>query len=216
MYIQPTTNYNIASKGSFPNNGKGNSLLHKIKQKIVDIMPKGTFGTKDFKQEHWNKIDEYISRPAQNRMIVGATAMVSQPALDYYNHKVDKETRTVSRNRTIAKIIAGVAVGVLVRGSVYKFIKGRTDIKGLGKNSKKLIPKMFMDDFMKNDKHLKNYRNALSTLAALLVMSITNFTLDAPLTIFLTNYLNKNTKSLDHQGKAKNNDTAKLKEGVYA
>ena len=38
---------------------------------------------------------------------------------------------------------------------------------------------------------MKNSRSALSSALAILAMCITNFVLDAPLTVFLTNKLNE-------------------------
>ena len=72
--------------------------------------------------------DKTLSNPAKNRLIMGATALLTQPAIDYYNHRVDDETRTVSRNRTIAKILAGTTVGIAVRGSCYKLVEKMTNL----------------------------------------------------------------------------------------
>ena len=117
-------------------------------------------------------------------------------AIDYYNHRVDEETRTVSRNRTIAKILAGTAVGALVRGSCFKLIEKTTDIKSKKKFGKSLLPadKDLLKEFSKFAEKLSNYRNALSTFAAIVVMCFTNFLLDAPLTAILTNKFNAKSK----------------------
>lgn len=95
-----------------------------------------------------------MSRPAENRGIMGATALLTQPAIDASNHKVDKETRRVSVNRTIAKIIAGTGVGMfVVRGPIYKGILSMTNIKGNSKFSKALLPK----NILKNSMTIPNF-----------------------------------------------------------
>ena len=201
MNIQP--NYDSVSM-----RGKNwNSITDRIMQKILDAVPTATAKESAKKLERWKKTDDVISRPAQNRGILGATALITQPAIDYYNHRVDEETRTVSRNRTIAKIVAGTAVGMfVVRGPIYKAIVNMTDLNGKSKLSKALIPKSELLDITKNPKFLKNYRSALSMLIALLAMSVTNFVLDAPLTVYLTNMLNDKTLAKKDKGAEQNKD----------
>ena len=214
MNIQP--NYDSVSM-----HGKNwNSITDRIMQKILDAVPTATAKESAKKLERWKKTDDVISRPAQNRGILGATALITQPAIDYYNHRVDEETRTVSRNRTIAKIIAGTAVGMfVVRGPIYKAIVNMTDLNGKSKLSKALIPKSQLLDITKNPKFLKNYRSALSMSIALLAMSVTNFVLDAPLTVYLTNMLNDKTLAKKDKGAEQNkgmnaeNGINKVKEG---
>ena len=128
------------------------------------------------------------------------SALLTQPAIDASNHKVDKETRRVSVNRTIAKIIAGTGVGMfVVRGPIYKGILSMTNIKGNSKFSKALLPKKYLKELNDNPKFLKNYRSALAMAIALLAMCVTNFVLDAPLTAMLTNYLNEKTEEKKHE-----------------
>ena len=134
-----------------------NSFTDRIMQKIIDAVPKTTAKESAKKLEQWKKIDDVISRPAENRGILGATALLTQPAIDYYNHRVDKETRTVSRNRTIAKIIAGTGVGMfVVRGPIYKAIVNMTNVNGKSRLSKALLPKSHLLEITKNEKFLKN------------------------------------------------------------
>jgi hypothetical protein len=121
---------------------------------------------------------------------MGATALVTQPTIDYYNHKVDKETREVSRLRTISKILAGTAVGIVVRGSCYRVVEKMTNFKDTSRLGKALLPTKFLNELANDVKLLKNYRNALSTTVAVIAMCITNFLIDAPLTVFLTNHFN--------------------------
>ena len=188
MNIQPIQNDNISM-------GKKS-----LGQRIWDAIPQHTQSESAKKLEQWKKIDEFISRPAENRGIMGATALLTQPAIDYYNNKVDEETRRVARNRTIAKIIAGASVGMfVVRGPIYKLITKMTDINGKSRFSKSLLPKKYLTEIGKNEKFLKNYRSALSMAIALVAMCFTNFALDAPLTIFLTNMLNQTTKPKEQE-----------------
>ena len=192
MYIQP--NYNNITMTAAPKNPKKPSswenLKSRIKQSIIDVIPSATFKDGGKRVENWKGIDELMSRPAENRLIMGATALLTQPAIDYYNHRVDEETRRVSRNRTVAKIVAGTGVGILVRGFCYNVVSKMTDIESESKLSKSLIPKKYLEEAIANPKFLKNYRSALSMGVAILAMCVTNFVLDAPITVFLTNKLN--------------------------
>ena len=101
MNIQPIQyNNSVSMQGK-----KGSSwtnLKRRVAQKILDTLPSQTQNESAKKIDHWNKFDNWVSKPAQNRAIMGATAIITQPAIDYNNHKVDKETRRVARNRTIA------------------------------------------------------------------------------------------------------------------
>lgn len=199
MKIQPEYN-NVAMTG------KGWSFFkNSIKQKIIDAVPQATIKDGAKKIERWKSIDEKISKPAENRLIMGATALVTQPVIDYNNHKVDKETRRVSRNRTIAKILAGTSVGIVVRGSCYSLVNKMTELDSKGKYSKALIPESYIDKFSKTIKFLRNYKSALSTGLSILAMCITNFAIDAPLTVYLTNKLNAKTDPARLKNKEGNN-----------
>ena len=59
---------------------------------------------------------------------------------------------------------------------------------------------------VENEKFVKNYRSALSMAVALGAMCVTNFVLDAPLTIFLTNYF-KDKFAERHEEKPAQNST---------
>lgn len=180
-----------------------NRFTDKIMQKTLNLFPEYTTKESAQKLDKWNRFDNWSSRPDVNRGILGATALVTQPFIDASNHKVDKETRKVSVCRTIAKIVAGTGVGILVvRGPLYKLITSMTNLNGKSKYSKALIPKKYLAEISANEKFLKNYRSALSMSIALGAMCITNFVLDAPLTIILTNLL-----------KDKANSKQKIKEG---
>lgn len=161
-------------------------------QRLWDAIPEYTHKDSAKKLERWKKIDEFISKPAENRGIMMVTALMTQPAIDYYNPKVDKETNIVARNRTTAKILAGGTVGMfVVRGPLYKLITKMTNPESSSKYSQSLLPKKYLKEITSNEKFLKNYRNALSMITALGAMCFTNFALDAPLTIFLTNLFNE-------------------------
>jgi hypothetical protein len=79
----------------------------------------------------------------------------------------------------------------VVRGPVYKMVEKMTDLTGKGKWAKKLLPKTYIEELTKNPNALKNYRSSVAMALILGVNCITNFVLDAPFTMFLTNYFNK-------------------------
>lgn len=204
MNIQPSNN-SVNMYGKSTNQNWWNSTVKKIEQKVLDKIPEKTVKDSDKQIQKWNHWGNKISKPAENRAIMGATAMFTQPALDYYNHKVDKETRTVSKNRTIAKIAVGTGVGVfVVRGPIYKGIDTMTNPKGASKISKALLPKKFLTELASNETFLKNYKSTLSMVVALLAMCGTNFLLDAPLTAILTNKLNEKSLAAKNAKEATN------------
>ncbi len=186
MNIQPIQNNDLAM-GKGPNKPNPRSIKNRIKQYIVDAAPTNTFNDGENTLKNWIKFDEKMSRPAENRGVMGGTAILLQPAIDASNKRVDKETRQVSICRTIAKIIAGTGVGMLVRGSAYKMVENMTNPEAKDKCARKLLPSKYIEELSKNPKLMKNYRSALSTGIAIAAMCITNFALDAPLTVFLTN-----------------------------
>lgn len=195
MNIQPISNYNI-SMGRSPKKPDSRNIVNRIKQFILDSAPEITIKDNKSRMDKWRKTNEKISKPAENRVIMGATAIILQPLIDYSNKRVDDETRRVSICRTIAKIIAGTLVGIIVRGSSYKLVEKMTDIKGVGKYSKSLLPEQkYMKYLSKGSDFLKNYRSALSTGLAVLAMCITNFSCDAPLTVYLTNMCAEKTSN---------------------
>ena len=185
MYIQQNSyNVNMCGKKDNPR------FWNRLKQTVLDVFPSATIKDGTRRVDKWKKSDELLSNPAVNRLIMGATALVTQPSIDYYNHKVDKETREVSRIRTISKILAGTAVGIAVRGACFILIEEMTNFKDTKRLGKALLPPKFLSELASDAKLLKNYRNALSTTIAVLAMSVTNFLIDAPLTVFLTNHFN--------------------------
>ena len=107
----------------------------------------------------------------QNRLILGATALMIQPFIDLNNKKVDEKTREISAARTVAKIIVGTATGFAVR---------YLTIAAIGKYRKFFAPTIPVQDY-------KQYMMAIGNYLALAVMLITNFAIDAPCTKALTN-----------------------------
>ena len=70
-----------------------------------------------------------------------------------------------------------------------------TDIKSNKKYSRSLLPNKDLDKLIKKQTFLKNYQSALSTGIAILAMCFTNFLIDAPLTVYLTNKFNDSYKN---------------------
>ena len=193
MLVNFDMNHSYLSQNpSFNGKGGNNGIWNKFKQCIINTIPEKVFGDN---VEKWDKFNNFMAKPAENRAIMGGVALITQPGIDYYNHRVDEETREVSRNRTIAKILAGTTVGILVRELCYRFINSTTNPDKPTKFSQRLLPKKYIKDLLENPNHLKNYRNALSTIVALGIMTFTNFLLDAPLTVYLTNKFNEYNKS---------------------
>jgi len=204
--------YPIDSNNNISMYGKGNKSgwFKRLKQKLLDASPLHTSKDDDKKIKDWNRVSHWVGDPMWNRGIMGVTALLTQPAIDYYNHRVDDETRTVARNRTIAKIVAGTLVGMfVVRGPVSKAIDKMTDEKGKSKWSQLLLPKKYIKKMIKDQNGLKNYRSALSMAIALGAMCFTNFLLDAKLTILITNYLNKKSNVMTDCLKVSNEEKRK-------
>ena len=138
-------------------------------------------------------IGREISSP-ENRLILGATALLSQPFIDLHNKTINDETKKYAVARTIAKIVVGTTTGVIIRKGCIKFIDAFTKLPGTVppdakfKNLRQLLlPAVDKIDMTM----LKQHKNALGTLFALAVMVFTNFLVDAPLTAKGTNFLMK-------------------------
>lgn len=161
-------------------------IPRRINQGIVNIVPEMTISNeKTLKGLKW--VGEKVSSP-ENRLILGVTALMSQPFIDLNNKKVDEDTRKVSAARTVAKIIAGTTTGVLIRSgcihAIDAFTKLPTEITPDMK-FKKLRTLFTPSAGILKD--LNQYKKSLGTILSLGVMVVTNFLLDAPLTKFLTN-----------------------------
>lgn len=148
-----------------------------------------------------NLITTTIERAARlhspdQRLIMGVTALATQPFIDLNNKKADEDTRILSTCRTIAKIIAGTISGVVVRSGCIRAIdKLSKEEKVGGKVISQgiLCPKRLFRDAVHEsgnvyDKKLDSYNKTLGTAAAVGVMIFTNFLWDAPVTKKLTNF----------------------------
>jgi len=116
----------------------------------------------------------------ENRLILGVTALATQPFIDYYNKNVDKETRKYSVCKTIAKIVVGTTMGVIVRSRAIKYSANlirHIDIT-------KKIP-----DALRNPETRKILQNTIGDILGLGICVFSNFLIDAPLTKTGTNIL---------------------------
>lgn len=210
MNIQPISYYNVSMQGKFPPKRKGglNKLVDKCTQKILNIFNEVNLKDDFQRVQKLEKMDSEMSHPAINRVIMGATAIFLQPAIDASNKDLDKDTRILSVCRTIAKIIAGTFVGIIVRGASHRVVTKMTNIEGKAKHCRKLLPKSYIETFKKNPVLLKNYRSALSTGIAILAMCVTNFVFDAPLTVKLTNKFKNFVDTLRAKSLEKNVEVA--------
>ena len=146
----------------------------------------------------------------EQRLILGATALATQPFIDLYNKDVDEDTRKISAARTIAKIIAGTTVGVIVRyAGIWAANRYSQFQKVFADADKKIVEKIIPDKkygcltpvFTKNNifpisdveltKRMTRHRKAMGTLLATIAMVATNFLCDAPLTKYMTGFFQK-------------------------
>ena len=135
-----------------------------------------------------NWFGEHISTP-ENRVIIGATALLSQPFFDYYNKDVDEKTRKVSCARTIGKIIAGTLTGYAIRAGFVKLVKNYSQLDENASGLKKLFTPSVANKDMPFA--YKQYRNAMGMLCAIAGLTIAGFVIDAPMTNFITNAITK-------------------------
>ena len=157
-----------------------------VTQGITNVIPKMTVkGERSNKVIAW--IGDKVSSP-QNRLILGVSALMSQPFIDLHNRKVDEDTRKVSAARTVAKIIAGTLTGVAIRSGCIHAIDAFTKYPSQitpDMKFKKLRSLFAPSEGLLNN--LDHYKKSLGTIISLLVMVFTNFLIDAPLTKYLTN-----------------------------
>lgn len=168
--------------------------LSKFRQSIFQRIPNITVSEED----KFCNIGRIISRPDIGRGIMGLTAILTQPLIDYYNPKVDRDTAEVSTCRTSGKIIAGTLVGCGVRAACYYGVKALTNVKPDAPAIRKsLLPIEAIVQHLnaRNADWIKNYRSGLASLIGIGVMLFTNMCLDVPLTNIITkgllNKLNK-------------------------
>lgn len=159
-----------------------------LRRRLFESLPNITID----KEKLACKIGRIISRPDVGRGIMGATAILTQPFIDYYNPKVDRDTAKVSTCRTIGKIIAGTTIGCGVRSLCYYGTQALTNTKPNAKWWQKLLlpPKSVVTRMnLKYGDWIKNYNSVLATLIGLGVMLFTNVMLDVPFTNFITQKL---------------------------
>jgi hypothetical protein len=165
------------------------SITHSLTNGITRRIPSMTVNSeRATKAITW--VGQKISSP-ENRLILGVSALMSQPFIDLKNRHVDEDTRKVSAARTVAKIIAGTLTGVAIRYGCIRatnsFCKIPTEeiLKSKHARWKTLFTPSIA--FKNTAINLKKYKEAYGTLLALVVMTFTNFLIDAPLTKALTN-----------------------------
>ena len=146
-------------------------------------------------------VNLHVSSDTQ-RLVMGLTAIATQPLIDLANTNVDKETRWTSVMRTIAKIAVGTTVGVIVRRGAINIVKNNKAFWGQ-KGNKAGIPVFPEKNFWKNvnpnkkdDMEKLQYANTFGTVIGTLAGLVTNFAVDAPLSAMFTNYLNENVKPI--------------------
>lgn len=172
--------------------------LNKVTSKLPDVVVSSQSLNNGIK---W--VGKHISSP-QNRLILGISALLSQPFIDLHNKRVDEKTRKTSAARTVAKIIAGTTTGFLVRYYAIKLVDKMAQIPS------KKHPAGSWSTFLSPDrnkvmyKKLDHYKYGLGTALAIGAMVVTNFIIDAPLTKYLTNKFikiieNKDQRKLEKQ-----------------
>ncbi len=121
-------------------------------------------------EKSFNRVGEFTS--VGQRALLGATALATQPFIDYYNPNVDKDTAKYSTARTIVKILVGTSVGIMVRAGAIKIAQQLVN-KGIIKGIDKALSKT------------AEGREALAasagTILGLFACLGTNFLIDMPL-----------------------------------
>lgn len=159
-----------------------------IRRRIFNYIPNMTVNS----EELVGKIGTILSRPDVGRAILGVTAMGTQPFIDYYNPRVDRDTATVSTCRTVGKILAGTTVGCIVRSACYYGSRALTNTNAGAKPWQKfLLPPETMIQYLskRNPDWIKNYRSSLALIAGLAAMLVTNVVLDVPFTNLISKKL---------------------------
>ena len=200
--------------------------MTKITEMIVNKIPHREFAANKRANKVIEWFGENITTP-ENRLILGVTALASQPFFDLYNKDVDEKTRVVSCARTIGKIIAGTLTGVAIRGGFIKLAKHNSLVGEVGtkkvieivRKGKETIQKHIQitkgkkiftpsDATADNTHAYKQYQNAMGTILAIVAMIFTNFIIDAPLTKLITNSLVKRFEKTDEASLTKAKEVA--------
>lgn len=192
-------------------------LTTRIANNVISIIPSKKVESKWLQRKIEHIGDNFTS--THNRLILGVSALLSQPFIDLHNKDVDEKTRKMSCARTVAKIIAGTLTGVIIREACIRGIKHWTmtpeELKAEGKKATTrntyLIPNKVKENgkwvngfthenFADAVRLIKKHRTTLGTLIALGVMVFTNFIIDVPITKFLTNIFSKKIDNTNAKG----------------
>lgn len=164
--------------------------------RIVQRLPKREFnGGRG--EKVINFFSKHVSVP-ESRVIIGASMLACQPFIDLYNKDVDEKTRIISCAKTIAKNVVGIVTGFSIRAGFIKFAQNYSQISTkIGDKEVKNARKIFTPSIVQNIPNVdkthayRQYQSTMGTLLAVAGMVFTNFLVDAPLTILLTNALMK-------------------------
>lgn len=159
--------------------------------KIVQRLPKREFnGGRG--EKVINFFTKHVSVP-ESRVIIGVSMLACQPFIDLYNKDVDEKTRVISCAKTIAKNVVGIVTGFSIRAGFIKLAQNYSKVDKKVKNAKKIFTPSIVKNIPNVDKThaYRQYQNTMGTLLAVAGMVFTNFLVDAPLTILLTNALMK-------------------------
>lgn len=159
-----------------------------IIDRIVQRLPK-----REFNGERGEKVINFFTKHVsvpESRLIIGVSMLMCQPFIDLYNKDVDEKTRVISCAKTIAKNVVGIATGVTIRAGFIKLAKNYSKVGGKEINK---IKRLFTPSNAASEKTqaYRQYQNTMGTLLAVVGMAFTNFLVDAPLTVLMTNVLMK-------------------------
>lgn len=168
----------------------------------------------NLEQPFWKMVEK--SHSPQQRLFLGVTAL---PCLSFYDYftSPDEQTKKAALSKSWAKIIAGTLTGFTIRWAGIKFVQhfAQADWNPIKNEAQAIITKMenkrlsalypkswlgkrsiTETDFIKEkEKYTKN----TGTYFAILVMLITNFVVDAPLTAWLTNLFREKVFKMNEQ-----------------
>jgi len=190
---------NINNNPAFKGAGQAGAAAKGAAKKVLTEIPNGKELASKNLSSFLKSVNKNVSSPEQ-RLIMGVTALFSQPFIDLNNKRVNEETRLMSFARTMAKIVVGTTVGVLVRKESIRLAHKYTKMVSVpnvnrsgywakpAKENSFLCP-AYVRNFTK-DYH-KNYVNALGSMLGIGVSLVTNFLIDAPLTQIMTNHCYK-------------------------
>jgi len=154
-------------------------------------------------------IGRKLSSPHQ-RALQGVAALAIQPIIEYKNKDIDDDTRAVATARIIGKVFSGALVGIIVRGlcialmgkvaktpSAEEFAKlaqegatkGKKALSNLLSPSVKTVKRLIDEQGKILPDIYDDYRKGMGTLIGTLVGMYTNFSVDVPITEYMTEKL---------------------------